>query len=557
MVMARMVQLHHEPRLKTVPIRVLPVAARTDNGAQNADDGLPSLAAAIGLACLATASSVSAQNWRVSASATAQETYTNNVDFAPQGQTQSDFVTSLTGTVGISGGSPRLKLNAALAATEVIDGRGRHTGSIAPVGALTANYEVIDNFAFVDASASLSQTYLSPFGPQPRDLVNATGNRYTAQAYSVGPYVKGLLPGNISYLVRDQNTWTTSSNAGNSAASVPTTYNNSISASLSKAASQWGWSLDYSRNYYDSGSIDGTSVTETVRGSLPYRIDPQLQIALRAGYESDRFLNHAVRSSIYGIGGQWQPTERTNVNGFWEHRFFGSGYSLDISHRLPRAALSASFSRDLSTYPQLALTIPAGASVAGYLNAAFTSRIQDPTERALAVEQFLARSGLPATLFTPVNFFSTTFLLQTSQRASLVLIGLRNSLAFTVFHVKSATVEGGDSELPSALLPASLQFGQNNTQTGVGVNFSHALSGLTNVNAYASASKVTSDSSGVENNVDRAVNANIGVSLGTQLGAYTSGTVGMGYSRFLPQGGANANGSSALNVFAAVTYTFR
>ena len=84
------------------------------------------------------------------------------------------------------------------------------------------------------------------------------------------------------------------------------------------------------------------------------------------------------------------------MGGFWEHRFFGSSYSAQVSHRLPNAALSANFSRGLNSYPQLALAIPAGATVAQFLDAAFTTRIPDPAERALAVEQFLARTGIAA-----------------------------------------------------------------------------------------------------------------------------------------------------------------
>lgn len=527
-----------------------------DRRRQAAGDKASSLSRLIGGACIAIASSAGAEPWHISASATAQATYTNNVDFAPSGQRESDLVTSLTGTIGIAGGSPRLKLNGSLALTASVDAKGNRNSSIAPVGGLNGTFEAIENFAFVDVAASLAQTYISPFGPQPRDLANDTSNRYTSQTYSVGPYVRGMLPGNLSYTVRDQNTWTVASRVGDTATTLPTAYANTLSANVTRSAAPLGWTVDYNRSYYDSGAPEGTSVVETARGSLPFRVDPQLQLALRAGYERDRFRDRRVQSSIYGVGGEWQPTERTNITGIWEHRFFGAGYSLDITHRLPRAALTASFSRDLSNYPQLALTIPAGANVANFLDAAFTTRIANSAERALAVEQFLARTGLATTLFTPVNFFATTFVLQTSQRASLVLLGVRNSITFTVFHVKSATVVD-DPVLSTDIVPAALQFNQNNTQTGAGVNVSHSLSGFTNVNAYANAARVTADSSATENVVNRATNANLGVNLSTQVGHRTTATIGVGYSRFLPEGGTNSSGSSAFNVFAALTHTFR
>ena len=51
---------------------------------------------------------------------------------------------------------------------------------------------------------------------------------------------------------------------------------------------------------------------------------------------------------IYGAGLQWSPSDRTQVTGFWEHRFFGSSYSAQINHRLPRIALG----RELLPRPQ-------------------------------------------------------------------------------------------------------------------------------------------------------------------------------------------------------------
>ncbi len=45
------------------------------------------------------------------------------------------------------------------------------------------------------------------------------------------------------------------------------------------------------------------------------------------------------------------------------------------------------------------------------------------------------------------------------------------------------------------MLPPILQFGQNNTQTGGGVAFSHRLSGMTNLTASANYSRTTSNNS--------------------------------------------------------------
>ena len=70
----------------------------------------------------------------------------------------------------------------------------------------------------------------------------------------------------------------------------------------------------------------------------------------------------------------------------------------------------------------------------------------------------------------------------------LVLSGVRNSLAFNLFYLKSQGISG-----TGAVLPPALQFSQNNTQTGGGISFSHRLTGMTNLTASATYSTTTSN----------------------------------------------------------------
>ena len=272
-----------------------------------------------------------------------------------------------------------------------------------------------------------------PPGPQfalPRiNLTVPTNNRYISQTYSVSPYVQGVIAPNISYTVRDDNIWTPFASYGDSSAKTPNTYLNNFSGQMSSVVGHGGgWTLQYSRQSYDNGIDTATYVIQVGRATASYAVNPQLTVSLRGGYESDRFPalsgdNGALLPSsnntgtIYGGGLNWRPTERTAVEGYWEHRFFGSSYSWQASHRLPNIALSANFTRGLNTFPQLALTVPAGITVAQFLDAAFTTRIPDPAQRAAAVAQFLAQTGLPPTLASPLNFYSQSITLQ--QTASL------------------------------------------------------------------------------------------------------------------------------------------
>lgn len=540
---------------------MVPILSTNANGegpTRAAHGGPASKFLIMAIGCLATSPAL-AENWRTSANASVTGTYTSNVDYAPQGQATGDYATTLSAGFNIHGEGARLKLDGTIGASMLLYANQTQNNSIAPNVNLSGSLEAIEKFAYIDATANLSTSFLSPFGPQPANLVNATSNRYTSQTYTVSPYIKGVLGStNISYQVRDDNYWTASSSFGDSSSKVPNTYGNNLSASMASGTNPVGWRLEYNRYYYDNGiqvggggsRVDpGNYTLQVARAIVSHQVDPQLQLSGRIGYEGNKFPTTDQQGTIYGAGLQWSPTERTSMGGFWEHQFFGSSFAWQITHRLPNAAISANFTRGLTSFPQLALAIPAGTTVTQFLNAAFTTRIPDPVARAQAVEEFLARTGLPPTLAAPVNFYATSITLQNVQNVSLVLIGVRNSLTFTVFNVASDAISGkGD------VLPPALQFGQNNTQTGVGVSYSYQLSGFTNLGANASYSRTTTNQTSL--NDLRSNNGNAGLTLSTSLGPKTSASAGVTYSIFQPTGAVSSSNTSSLNVFATISHTF-
>ena len=507
------------------------------------------LVAAIG--CILVPGVACAERWTFSASASASEYYNRNFG---EGQPPDYWSTALTGTVGIHGEGARLKLNGTFSVTETIYGSNAYSNSFAPTVSAQATLEAIEKFFWVDATANVSQTYASPFGPQPANLVVPTANRYTSETYSVSPYIKGAIDSQTSYSVRDDNVWTSSSTYGGSSVSVPTTYWNNLNGQVNTVRGLWGLTLEYSGQYYNNGVNTDTYIVQVARAIASYQIDPQLDVSLRLGYESDRFPQATTfggnqEGVIYGAGVHWRPTDRTDLNGYWEHRFFGSSYSWQLTHRLPNIALSANFTRGLTSYPQLALVIPSGVTVAQFLDLAFTTRIPDPAERAQAVAQFLAQSGLPPTLASPLNVYAQSLTLQNTANASAVWIGARNSLGFTVFRVESEAISGQGSALPPAF-----QFGQNYTETGAGVNYAHRLTTLTNFSASATYSRSIPNVTngpfvGASSN-----NFNAGAALSTQFTPKTSASAGVSYFRFDTSGGAS--NSSTLSIYATISHTF-
>src|SRR5512139_3729607 len=108
---------------------------------------------------------------------------------------------------------------------------------------------------------------------------------------------------------------------------------------------------------------------------------------------------------------------------------------------------------------------------------------------------------------------------------SFVVIGARNSVTFTLFRVASDAISGQGEELPP-----QFQAGQNNTQVGGGVSFSHQLTGLTSLGASASYSRTTTNQASLNDLASE--NWNAGLTLSTSFGPRTSGSAGVSYSLF-------------------------
>ena len=168
---------------------------------------------------------------------------------------------------------------------------------------------------------------------------------------------------------------------------------------------------------------------------------------------------------------QWNPTERTNVVGNWEHRFFGSSYLFTFDHRTPLSAINVQASRNTTSYPQQFLSLPATGNVP--LLAQFPSRSREfPTPRNAWMRsiKLLQDQGLPNVLTSPVNLYTQQTYLLENASATFGLLGARNNLFFTGFYAKTQPITGAGTPLPGFFAA-----GNNNTQTGASVTWTHNL----------------------------------------------------------------------------------
>jgi len=413
-----------------------------------------------------------AQNWRISESVSLESTLTDNVDLSPNDHRRADWINQLTPSVRFTETSARTRFAGSIALPMLLYARTSENNYVAPQVAIAGTGELVEKFLFVDASVNVSQQYQTPFGATPNNLANATNNRYTAQSYTVSPYIRGVLPNNIDYDLRDTNSWGIANGVGNG---LGNSYDNEIAGHITRQAAPFGWSGEYDRTYLKSAN-QPSEQTSIIRALALYKPDLTLQLSAIIGYEDNQFVRTEERGMTYGVGGTWHPTDRTNVDGRWEHRFFGSAYHFDFDHHTPLTVWSVHASRDITSYPAQLASLPIGGNVPVLLNDLLLSKVPDAAQRQLLIDQIIRDRGLPTTLQGPVTIFAEQITLVESQTASFGILGARNSILFTAFRSRDQPVPGNDLADVTDLLSVVT----DSTQVGGGVIYTHQLgSGIT------------------------------------------------------------------------------
>ena len=273
----------------------------------------------------------------------ASETYTETRSSVtrPNG---GEFITRISPGLSITSRSGRVKgsLNYSLNAlhrSEQIDASERQHALSA---AFTA--EAVENWAFVDTRATISQQSLSAFGQQSApDSTQANTNRAEVGTASFSPYLRGALGGAVNYEVRLN---ASINEVRGQSASDSNTTGGSVSLSSASTGSRLGWAVTANQQTTDYKAGRNTS-SERANLSLSYRPDHDLQLSLNGGQESnDVGAVDQRRYDNWGYGALWKPTERTSVRFQSDRRYFGRSHALSFEHRMQRSSWSYTDTRD-------------------------------------------------------------------------------------------------------------------------------------------------------------------------------------------------------------------
>ncbi len=369
--------------------------------------------------------------FQITSSVSLRETYTDNVDLAPDETRRSDYITELLPAVQVRADGSRLKGTLAYTLDYLIYGRSTPRTETRNYLNANATLEAVERFLYVDGAANVTQETLNPFGPRQTQSATLTPNRTETRTYDVSPYARGSFR-NIAadYELRYRRS-ATDSRPGD----IGSTSFDQFSGYLdSNFGGPLGWRLSALN---DTSRATGLQTTHLQKYMLQgrYLLTPDLRVEAIGGAERNDILTGRYDTTPnYGFSLVWKPSPRTSASGQWEHRFFGNSWSYILRYRLPRVAFNFTDRRDYTVEAHRRLQ----ADAAGYARIydALASRIPDPIERAAETQRILQQGAIPADLGVPLDYASAGSYVERRQDFSVGYLGVRNTVSLGAYRTK-------------------------------------------------------------------------------------------------------------------------
>lgn len=473
-------------------VRSLPVKTRACIGpARRATFGLLALAAA-GASAQGNdgASGSGGRAFYLVPTLTVSATATDNVDLTATDK-QADLIAQISPGIQLGGQSGRTRgfLNYALTAS--LYAKAKESSTFYNALNAQLNSEVVQDWLFVDASASISQQIISPFGTQSPDPSLNNPNRTEVSTVNVAPYASGQIAGQVNYLARAFYTYT---NSGTSQASNSSAWGALLAFDSTTRWSKLAWGLDLT--YREVNFSEGRSEFDQLNVlSLTYALTPEFKVSLRGNTERSNLVSlDTETTSGWGAGLRWNPSPRTNLFLEYDQRVFGSSHVYSFDYRSPRTVWAISSRQGLST----GQTNGRGQFTAGQgspgtafdlLFAQFASVQPDPVLRAQLVNNFLRANGIDPNASLNTGYLPNQVTEELRNEASVAWLGQRSTVIFNVYQTKANNL--GPLSNPGN----DFANGNQIEWRGFGLNFSHRLTPRATLTAGL-AQQQTSESQG-------------------------------------------------------------
>ena len=464
-------------------------------------------------------SPIHAADWTVTPSIGASEMYSDNIFLSPPQYQLSDFVTTLTPGITVTGTGERLKASLNYSLQDINYAKYSSMDYITQQLNATGNATLIDQTLFLDAGASISQQPLYLAGPMGLGNSSATGNLANVTTTSVSPYVTHRFNTFATGMARYTHQTMDMSQAGPSNVNG---YGGGYGLGLFNSTSDTAlatlnsgsdfnnllWGLNLSNTRINYAGMPPMTLAQ-YSANLGYLITPRFKVIATGGYEDDSFayIGQNPRSNFWSLGFDWSPSVRTKLEVAEGERFFGRTHTLKFTHFNRRTSWNASYIQDVTTM-LMQQTVPPSVTLDQMLQA----QIPDPAARQQVVQSMLAALGPQSMLFAQ-NIMTNQILLTKTFTASAALTLPRDTFLLTIFNTKSAPLQQATSFLPGAYGAYNYM---NIDQYGGTLSWNKQLTPLLSANANINTTYITFPGQTLEEKM-RSFTAGLGRKLSPKL----------------------------------------
>lgn len=425
----------------------------------------------------------SALEWLVQPSLRLRETYTDNALRTPGDKAQSDFITEIAPAIALIGSGPRLHLHLDYSWHKYLSTQRADTDHHQLRAAGDA--ELLKDWFFVDAAASVSRRSMSPFGPQVIDELPSSENASTVRTTSVSPYLRhrfrGLATAELRY----------TRNAVASGGDLLSMHSDELQVLLSGEPRGNGWTWNASHDARRTQDSKPAPLRmERSSAGLRYPFSSKWSATASGGVEKEGYESVAGQvpaGRFWSLGGVWTPSPRTSVAFSTGKRFFGNTYSLDAYFLQRQTNWQLSYSENITSMPAQFLRL-GERDAAKLLDQLWRGVFPNKLERQLRIDAFLRYANGLGPELGAINYFSHRYFLQKQVKLIMARATAKSTLVFGINGVdRTAQTASG---LDSILLPG-VEFGSEDRTRQIAGNlgWSWQASSRSSVNlnaAYAS-----------------------------------------------------------------------
>jgi uncharacterized protein (PEP-CTERM system associated) len=469
-----------------------------------------------------------AQTWTPGAIIKANITATNNAALAANPQKRADLITTVQPEFQLAGRGVSFKLDARVGLDASDYARTTQKAHVAPVVEVNAATTLAPNWLFLDAAASLREAETDPYGPR---LDNGTDKKRTA-SYRISPYLSHKATPNLEFLARWDESWTRTDGFDEQRFSK-------LQLRAEHQPTPLGGWVEYLRQdtrFSDSSRADSNRadsarwLLETYQAAVALALTDELAVGPVVGQERSKLLLQNNTESLYGLHLRWVPSVRTELVAQLDHRFFGTGWNVNLRHRSPTTSLVVQSGR-LPVSSVSALGNTASRDLNEFLDAIFTTRYPDAAQRTTLVNELVTSRGLRTDVPGSLDVLTNAVQLQTYLNATWMLVGTRNTLTLSAYgQTRRQLLRAGD------VLGSLGGSDADNRQMGATVNLNRKLSPQLSVDVASSWSRIQglgarsadlTDEQNYRLAMTRAQSLRTGVSAGIQYNKFRTTVFGL------------------------------